>query len=143
MLCKVLPHQYLDHFILLVASMHILSAERITHFEVQLADRFLHKFYASMASLYGESLASSRCLLSPVQFYYPPPPPHTHTHTIYLFKGATSCKMNFHLMSHLASCVSSWGPVWSYSCFPFESMNGLLKLFFHGTKNMSEQVSIH
>ena len=50
--------------------------------------------------------------------------------------------MNIHLISHLADCVSNWGPLWAYSCFAYESMNGTLKKLFHGTCNMSKQVSV-
>ena len=49
--------------------------------------------------------------------------------------------MNVHLLSHLTDCVRDWGPLWSYSCFTFESANNSLKKLFHGTKNMSKQVS--
>ena len=51
------------------------------------------------------------------------------------------CSMNIHLLSHLAQCVKSWGPVWCYSCFPFESRNADLKRIFHGSRDMSKQVS--
>lgn len=48
--------------------------------------------------------------------------------------------MNVHLLRHIPGCVRNWGPLWAYSCFAFESMNGHLKKFFHGTKNMNTQV---
>ena len=48
--------------------------------------------------------------------------------------------MNVHLLRHLTYYVRSWGPLWAFSCFGFESINGDLKKFFHGTTNMSEQV---
>lgn len=51
--------------------------------------------------------------------------------------------MNVHLLSHLAETVRSWGPLWAYSCFSFEGMNGYMKTFFHGTREMSTQVSIY
>lgn len=50
--------------------------------------------------------------------------------------------MNIHMLSHLTGCVRNWGPLWAYSCFQFESANNNLKKLFHGTKNMSEQVSM-
>ena len=49
--------------------------------------------------------------------------------------------MNVHLVSHLADCVRNWGPLWSYTCFVFESMNGHLKKLFHGTRDMTKQVN--
>ena len=48
--------------------------------------------------------------------------------------------MNVHLMSHITDAVKDWGPLSMYSCFHFESMNGQLKRFFHGTRDMSKQV---
>ena len=51
--------------------------------------------------------------------------------------------MNIHLLSHLVDCVKCWGPLWAYSCFVYETMNGHLKKLFHGTKNMSKQVYYH
>ena len=50
--------------------------------------------------------------------------------------------MNVHILLHIANCVRFWGRLWAYSAFSFENMNGQLKLLFHGTKNMSKQVSI-
>ena len=54
--------------------------------------------------------------------------------------GVKSCAMNIHLLSHLPDYVRNWGPLWSYSCFSFETMNYHLKKHFHGTKDMSKQV---
>ena len=34
-------------------------------------------------------------------------------------------------------CKCLWDPLWAYSCFPFEGMNHILKLLFHGTHDMS------
>ena len=49
--------------------------------------------------------------------------------------------MNIHLLKHLTVHVKNWGPLWSYSCFGFESVNGDVKKLFHGTCDMSEQVN--
>lgn len=49
--------------------------------------------------------------------------------------------MNVHMLQHLPECdVKRWGPLWAYTCFHFETMNGYLKFLFHGTKDMSKQV---
>ena len=61
----------------------------------------------------------------------------------YICIGEKRTTMNVHLLSHLADCVRRWGPVWAYSCFVYETMNGHLKKLFHGTKNMSKQVCYH
>ena len=48
--------------------------------------------------------------------------------------------MNVHLLKHIPNCVRDWGPLWAYSCFSFESMNGHLKRYFHGTRCMNVQI---
>ena len=50
------------------------------------------------------------------------------------------CTMNVHSLIHLAQTVRNFGPLWSYSCFGFESMNGHLKKHFHGTRNILPQL---
>ena len=54
--------------------------------------------------------------------------------------GDTANRMNVHMLRHLTLHVLNWGPLWVYSCFSFESLNGELKKYFHGTRNMSNQV---
>ena len=49
--------------------------------------------------------------------------------------------MCVHLLGHLPSYVSFWGPLWTFSAFPFESMNRHLKHLFHGNRDMSHNVS--
>lgn len=56
--------------------------------------------------------------------------------------GVSSTTMNVHLLSHLTYFVEAWGPLWTMSCFSFESTNGILRRHFHGSKNMSNQVII-
>ena len=55
--------------------------------------------------------------------------------------GEKKTTHNVHLISHLVDCVHSWGPLWAYTCFVFETMNGQLKKLFHGTRDMSKQVN--
>ena len=50
------------------------------------------------------------------------------------------CTINVHSLIHLTSCVQRWGPLWSYSCFGFENMNGFLKKHCHGTRNVIPQM---
>ena len=54
--------------------------------------------------------------------------------------GSSSNRMNVHLLQHLTYHVKNWGPLWSFSCFSFESLNGELKKYYHGTRNMNDQV---
>lgn len=54
--------------------------------------------------------------------------------------GEMSTTMNIHLLYHLVDCVGNWGPLWSYSCFVYETMNGHIKKLFHGSRDMTKQV---
>lgn len=47
--------------------------------------------------------------------------------------GTGICTANTHLLIHLSQFVHNWGPLWCYSCFGFESMNGHLRKSCHGT----------
>ena len=50
--------------------------------------------------------------------------------------------MNVHMLQHLPECVQLWGPLWAYSCFHFENLNGYIKTLFHGTRDMTKQVGV-
>ena len=41
--------------------------------------------------------------------------------------GQEVCTANMHALVHLSQFVYNWGPLWGYSCFGFESMNGFLR----------------
>jgi hypothetical protein len=42
---------------------------------------------------------------------------------------------------HCQIClVEDLGPLWIYSCFPFENVNGHLMELFHGTQNVELQI---
>ncbi len=43
------------------------------------------------------------------------------------------CGTNIHNLVHISQFVLNWGPLWSYSLFGFESMNGHLRKNCHGT----------
>ena len=47
---------------------------------------------------------------------------------------------NVHSLIHLTECVRQCGPLWSFSCFGFENMNGYLKKHCHGTRNVLPQL---
>ena len=38
--------------------------------------------------------------------------------------------------AHLVDYVEGWGPLWAWSTFGFEDMNGTIKKFAHGTGNV-------
>ena len=49
---------------------------------------------------------------------------------------------NVHLLLHLTQCVRELGPLWAYSCFHFESQNGILKSLVYGTQHVEKQIII-
>ncbi|XP_021354853.1 uncharacterized protein LOC110451260 [Mizuhopecten yessoensis] len=55
--------------------------------------------------------------------------------------GDGSCGLNIHNTSvHLAEYVKLWGPLWAWSCFPFEDANAQLLQAVHGTGLVLKQV---
>jgi hypothetical protein len=48
--------------------------------------------------------------------------------------------LNVHQLLHLPQCVRDLGPLWCYSCFPFEDANGQLMKMFHGTQFVDRQI---
>lgn len=48
--------------------------------------------------------------------------------------GSTEIKINIHQLLHLEADIQSWGLLWTHNSFAFESMNGVLTRFMHGTK---------
>ncbi len=53
---------------------------------------------------------------------------------------AEICTMNVHSLVHLSQSVKNFGPLWAYSSFGFESMNGHLKKHFHGSRFVLPQL---
>jgi hypothetical protein len=48
--------------------------------------------------------------------------------------GRGSCGLNVHnIGTHLCEFVKLWGPLWCWSCFPFEDINAMLLNAVHGT----------
>ena len=54
--------------------------------------------------------------------------------------GERYLTLNMHSLIHLPQCVADLGPLWVYSCFPFEDANGTLLELFHGTQNVEMQI---
>lgn len=55
--------------------------------------------------------------------------------------GDGSCGLNIHNTSlHLPEYVKLWGPIWAWSCFPFEDANAMLLQAVHGTGLVMKQV---
>ena len=50
----ILPQQYLSHFALLVAALHLLNSDYITQVDLQNARSMLNNFYQEYANHYGK-----------------------------------------------------------------------------------------
>ena len=53
--------------------------------------------------------------------------------------GAESSTINMHLHGHLADCIRDYGPVYSFWCFAFERMNGILGSYHTNNHHISIQ----
>ncbi|XP_021339849.1 uncharacterized protein LOC110441075, partial [Mizuhopecten yessoensis] len=57
-----------------------------------------------------------------------------------LIYGRESQTMNVHLLKHLVFYVRQFGPLYTFSCFGFESMNCFIKNMVHGTRHVNNQI---
>lgn len=57
--------------------------------------------------------------------------------------GPEHMTANMHQLLHLSECVRDYGPLWVFSCFKFEDMNGQIVQMFHGTKKPELQICTH
>ncbi|XP_035662855.1 uncharacterized protein LOC118406704 [Branchiostoma floridae] len=55
--------------------------------------------------------------------------------------GEEAQTMNVHLLRHMAYHVKLYGPLFGYSCFGFEHMNGQIKRMVHGTRFVVDQIT--
>ena len=46
-----------------------------------------------------------------------------------------------HSLEHIVAFVKLWGPLWSYSMFGFENLNGYIGKMSHGTSKIVYQMS--
>ncbi|XP_063970048.1 uncharacterized protein LOC135157631 [Lytechinus pictus] len=54
--------------------------------------------------------------------------------------GSAAMTFNVHSLLHLPKSVSMWGPLWTHSCFPFESFNWRIKQQLQGYRGIITQV---
>ncbi|XP_033725139.1 LOW QUALITY PROTEIN: uncharacterized protein LOC117315101 [Pecten maximus] len=54
--------------------------------------------------------------------------------------GKECMSLNVHNLTHLMPFVKLWGPLWVWSCFPYESFNGEIKRSIHDTGNVCKQI---
>lgn len=55
--------------------------------------------------------------------------------------GSEHCTLNMHLHGHLAECIRDYGPVYSFWCFAFERMNGILGSYHVNNHHISIQLT--
>lgn len=48
---------------------------------------------------------------------------------------------NVHLLSHLVDCAKDYGPLWTFSLFVFEDINGVLKKHIKGPNEPLIQIA--
>lgn len=51
----------------------------------------------------------------------------------YCWLAEKTMTMKVHELRHIALFVKAFGPLWVFSCFPYENANGHLKGLVHGT----------
>ena len=87
-------------------------------------------FLLNPASITESDIEQSGCLLNYFVFMMP---------VLYSERYMT---LNVHSLLHLPMTVKQLGPLWSISCFSFESANGELLKLFHGTQYMYVEIQI-
>ena len=55
--------------------------------------------------------------------------------------GPTICTMNMHLHAHIKECIDDYGPIYSFWCFSFERLNGILGSYHTNCHNISVQLT--
>lgn len=55
--------------------------------------------------------------------------------------GLRFCSINIHQLLHLPDCVKRLGPLWAFSCFEYENINGQLLKLIHGTGHIDTQIT--
>lgn len=132
---NILPLVYLQHWSMFVAGLHILSSDSMCNNDLHTADTLLQEFYKQFSRLYSEYKTTVYCVSIKENIFK-----SQQKYCGSYYTGEEGCSMNVHLLSHLTECVKSWGPVWCYSCFPFESRNADIKWIFHGSRDMSNHI---
>ena len=105
--------------------MHILPADYVHHLCLLVAS--IHIFLGSEIS--SSDLSRAEHML---QIFYKAIP------KLYPEESLTC---NVHSLIHLVECVRQYGPLWTFSCFGFDNMNGYLKKHCHGTRNVLPQLA--
>ena len=54
--------------------------------------------------------------------------------------GSNCCTINMHLHGHLRTCIEDFGPVYSFWCFSYERLNGVLGSYPTNSHHISVQL---
>lgn len=54
--------------------------------------------------------------------------------------GKEFMKYNTHLLLHIPASVKKFGALWTWSAFPYEHYNGVLKTMFHNSQSVPQQI---
>ena len=122
----ILPEDYYQHHLLLVESVYILLMDVVRDDDIKQSSRLLKHYCMLFATYYG--------MCTCMQLY-------VIIADVSTFAGDRYMTASLHSLLHLPDSVRNLGPLWSHSCFPFESANGDLLKLFHGSQGIEKQVS--
>jgi hypothetical protein len=54
--------------------------------------------------------------------------------------GAEFMTYNVHILLHLVQSCSNWGPLWQFSAFMFESLNGEILKYIKSSNGVASQI---
>ncbi|KAF7994268.1 hypothetical protein HCN44_003358 [Aphidius gifuensis] len=66
---------------------------------------------------------------------------HKFVNEFELKYGLRYCSVNIHVLLHLSHCVRLIGPLWAYSCYNYEDLNGQFLRLVHGTRHIESQIA--
>lgn len=66
---------------------------------------------------------------------------HRFVQEFQVLYGAQFCSINIHQLLHLPDCVLNLGPLWAYTCYEYEDLNGQLLKLIHGTTHIDTQIA--
>jgi len=118
---QILPDLFFRNLIVLVQVLHLLLSRSISAKALDAAENNIRVFLQSFEALYGD-------FLSLIFGVFP-------TDSDFSVLGLRYETLNFHLLLHLIACVRLYGPLWTVSCFPFETANGFLVRCISGTNS--------
>ena len=132
----ILSVERYNHWLLFVGAMHILLSSSISPTDLELAEDNLNLFYFFFEQLYG-SFPFFKKIQKLLFIFF-----KKEIITIIILLGRRWCSINIHHMKHFIFLVKEYGPLWTVSCFPYESMNSTLRKLVHGTNSVLHQVLI-